>query len=108
MRLLCSIIILPRWDSYADHKSPARDVIELRRHKGADVRSYDPYASAIRHNDFEMAREADLDAALQRHSGQDPGRSGLHDRTVVVTDHLWYDWTPIRRRARLMMDTRGT
>jgi UDP-N-acetyl-D-mannosaminuronate dehydrogenase len=31
-------------------ESPALDVIELLRHKGADVRYHDPYVSCIHHN----------------------------------------------------------
>jgi len=45
-------------------ESPALDVIELLRQKGADVRYHDPYVPAIRHNGCEMTGEADLDAAL--------------------------------------------
>jgi UDP-N-acetyl-D-mannosaminuronate dehydrogenase len=46
-------------------ESPALDVIELLRQKVADVRYHDPYVLSIRHNGFEMAGEADLDAALR-------------------------------------------
>ena len=42
---------------------PVLDVIELLRHKGADVRFHNPYVPIIRHNGFEMAGEVDLDAA---------------------------------------------
>lgn len=94
MRPLCSIIILPRWDSYADHESPALDVIELLRGKGANVRYHDPYVPSIRHNGFEMACETDLNAAL-----------AVADCVMVVTDHSCYDWAAIRQQAR-MVDTR--
>ncbi len=73
----------------------ALDVIELLRQKGADVRYHDPYVLSVRHNGFEMAGEADLDAAL-----------AAADCAVVVTDHSWYDWAAIRGRARLVVDTR--
>jgi UDP-N-acetyl-D-glucosamine dehydrogenase len=76
-------------------ESPALDVIELLRQKGADVRYHDPYVPSIRHNGFEMAGETDLDAAL-----------AAADCAVVVTDHSCYDWAAIRRQVRLIVDTR--
>ena len=76
-------------------ESPALDVIELLRHKGADVRYHDPYVPCIRHNGFEMAGEPDLAAAL-----------AAADCAVVVTDHSSYDWAAIRRQVRLIVDTR--
>jgi UDP-N-acetyl-D-glucosamine dehydrogenase len=76
-------------------ESPALDVIELLRHKGADVRYHDPYVSCIRHNGFEMEGEPDLDAAL-----------AAADCAVVVTDHSSYDWGAIRQQVRLIVDTR--
>ncbi len=75
-------------------ESPALDVIELLRAKGADVRYHDPYVPTIRHNGFESAGESDLEAAL--------AAAGC----VVVTDHSWYDWAAIRRQVRLVVDTR--
>ena len=76
-------------------ESPALDVIELLRQKGAAVHYHDPYVPAIRHNGFEMAGETDLDAAL-----------AAADCAVVVTDHSCYDWAAIRRQVRLIVDTR--
>jgi UDP-N-acetyl-D-glucosamine dehydrogenase len=76
-------------------ESPALDIIELLRQKGADVRYHDPYVPTIRHNGFEMAGETNLDAAL-----------AAADCVVVVTDHSSYDWAAIRPRAKLIVDTR--
>jgi len=76
-------------------ESPALDIIELLRHKGADVRYHDPYVSCIQHNGFEMEGEPDLDAAL-----------AAADCAVVVTDHSSYDWAAIRRKVNLIVDTR--
>lgn len=76
-------------------ESPALDVIELLRQKGADVRYHDPYVPCIRHNGFEMRGEADLDAAL-----------AAADCAVVVTDHSCYDWASIRQQVSLIVDTR--
>ena len=58
-------------------ESPALDVIELLRQKGADVRYHDPYVPRIHHNGFQMQGEPDLDAALQLSSGQAAGRGRL-------------------------------
>jgi UDP-N-acetyl-D-glucosamine dehydrogenase len=76
-------------------ESPALDVIELLRHKGADVRYHDPYVPCIHHNGFEMYGEPDLAAAL-----------AAADCAVVVTDHSWYDWAAIRRQVRVIVDAR--
>jgi len=56
-------------------ESPALDVIELLQQKGVDVRYHDPYVPTICHNGFEMAGEANLDAAL-----------AAADCAVVVTE----------------------
>jgi UDP-N-acetyl-D-glucosamine dehydrogenase len=76
-------------------ESPALDVIDLLRQKGADVRYYDPYVPSIRHNGFQMQGETDLDAAL-----------AAADCAVVVMDHASYDWAAIRQWVRLLVDTR--
>lgn len=76
-------------------ESPALDIIELLRQKGADVRYHDPYVSAISHNGFELAGEADLEAALD-----------AADCVLIVTDHSSYDWPAVLGRARLVVDSR--
>jgi len=76
-------------------ESPALDIIELLRQKGADVRYHDPYVPAISHNDYNLAAETDLSVAL-----------AAADCVVVVTDHSTYDWPAIARQARLIVDTR--
>ena len=59
------------------------------------MRYHDPYVPCIRHNGFEMAREADLDTAL-----------AAADCAVVVTDHSSYDWGAVTRKVNLVVDTR--
>ncbi len=76
-------------------ESPALDIIELLRAKGADVRYHDPYIPAISHNGRDLQSEADLIAALDS-----------ADCVVVVTDHSAYDWTEVARRAACLVDTR--
>ncbi|MCL4272081.1 MAG: hypothetical protein KJZ72_21165 [Anaerolineales bacterium] len=61
-------------------ESPALDIIELLRHKGADVGYHDPVVPSIRHNGFAMMGALDLDAAL-----------AAADCVVVVTDHSCYE-----------------
>ncbi len=69
-------------------ESPALDVIELLRAKGADVRYHDPYVPSIHHNGFQMQGGPDLDATL-----------AAADCVVVVTDHSSYSWSAIRQNA---------
>ncbi len=76
-------------------ESPALDIIELLRQKGADVRYHDPYVPAISHNGFELAGEANLEAALD-----------AADCVLIVTDHSSYDWSAVLGRARLVVDSR--
>ena len=77
-------------------ESPALDVIELLRAKGADVRYHDPYVPVVAHNGYEIRSEPDLDVAL-----------AMADCVVVVTDHSSYDWAAIRQGVRLIVDTRN-
>jgi len=76
-------------------ESPALDIIELLQTKGADVRYHDPYVTTLSHNNHAHVSEPDLDAAL-----------AAADCVMVVTDHSSYDWPSVRRRARLVVDTR--
>ena len=77
-------------------ESPALDIIELLRQKGADVRYHDPYVPEFAHNGSGMRSESDLDAALSS-----------ADCVVIVTDHSVYDWSEIRRHAPCIVDTRN-
>jgi len=76
-------------------ESPALDIIELLRGKGADVRYHDPYVPAISHNQVSFNSEADLNAAL-----------ASADCTVIVTDHSAYDWQEVFDQAQRVVDTR--
>jgi len=59
--LVSSMWLLDRDDVY---ESPALDIIELLRQKGAGVHYHDPYVSAIHHNGFAVTGEPDLGAAV--------------------------------------------
>ena len=77
-------------------ESPALDIIELLRQKGADVGYHDPYVPEFAHNGSGMRSERDLDDALSS-----------ADCVVIVTDHSVYDWSAIRRHAPCIVDTRN-
>jgi len=76
-------------------ESPALDIIELLRAKGAEVRYHDPYVPAFAHNGHGLGCEPDLDQALV-----------TADCVVIVTDHGSYDWERIQRTAKRVVDTR--
>ena len=76
-------------------ESPALDIIELLRVKGADVRYHDPYVPSVSHDGYAIQSEPDLDVAL-----------AAADCVVVVTDHSSYDWAAIAAASRALVDTR--
>jgi hypothetical protein len=76
-------------------ESPALDVSELLRQKGADVHYHDPYVPTVSHNGNAILVEPDLDVALAAANG-----------ALVVTDHSCYDWVEIRQKVALIVDTR--
>jgi UDP-N-acetyl-D-glucosamine dehydrogenase len=76
-------------------ESPALDIIELLRNRGADVRYHDPYVPVLAHNGEGFTSEPDLEAAIR-----------AADCVVIVTDHSVYDWSQVLRNARLVVDTR--
>jgi len=77
-------------------ESPALDIIELLRQKGADVRYHDPYVPVIAHNGYELRGEPDLERAL-----------AAADCVTVVTAHSAYDWGKVRRMAATLVDARN-
>jgi UDP-N-acetyl-D-glucosamine dehydrogenase len=76
-------------------ESPALDIIELLRGKGARVSYHDPYVPTLRHNGESLTCAPDLAQALAD-----------ADCVMIVTDHSVYDWADICRRSRLIVDTR--
>ncbi len=76
-------------------ESPALDILDLLRRKGADTTFYDPYVGEILHNGFLFKGEPELEAAL-----------AAADCVVVATDHSCFDWSRIQETARLLVDTR--
>lgn len=76
-------------------ESPALDIIELLREKGADVRYHDPHVASFTLDGMTCSSEPDLNEALDK-----------ADCIVIVTDHSAYDWPAIAYRAKLVVDTR--
>ncbi len=79
-------------------ESPALDIIELLRQKGADVRYHDPYVPSFSHNGHTMTsvpNEALWDEIANA------------DCVLIATDHSKYDWEAVRQKAKVIVDTRG-
>jgi UDP-N-acetyl-D-glucosamine dehydrogenase len=77
-------------------ESPALDIIRLLAAKGANVEYHDPYVPSFDHDGLHLIAVDDLEAALMN-----------ADCVVIVTDHTCYDWSAIKERAALVVDTRG-
>ena len=79
-------------------ESPAIDIINLLRQKGAKVEYHDPYVPRLQVQEGEPPLErADLTEDTLSSS----------DVVVIATDHSEYDWEWIARHARLLVDTRN-
>jgi UDP-N-acetyl-D-glucosamine dehydrogenase len=77
-------------------ESPALDIIELLKRKGASVSYTDPYVPVLQHGPVDLA-SITLDAAL----------TGGCDCGVIVTDHKVFDYPSIAARFPLVVDTRN-
>lgn len=78
-------------------ESPALDIIELLRSKGATVCYHDPHVPTIHHNGDSLESELEVMPAV-----------AAADCVVIVTDHSVYDWPAIHQSARAIVDTRHT
>ncbi|MGE0359253.1 MAG: nucleotide sugar dehydrogenase [Vicinamibacterales bacterium] len=77
-------------------ESPALDVIELLKRRGATVSYTDPFVPVLRHGPVDLA-SVTLDQAVA---------AGC-DCAVIVTDHSTFDYPAIARRFPLVVDTRN-
>ena len=77
-------------------ESPALDIIELLKRRGATVTYTDPFVPVLRHGPVDLTSMA-LDEALA---------AGC-DCAVIVTDHTAFDYPAIARRFPLVVDTRN-
>ncbi len=77
-------------------ESPAMDIVGLLKQKGAEVWYYDPYVPVLKHDDWLLESEKDLNAALM-----------AADCSVIVTDHHCFNYDDILSKANLIVDTRN-
>ncbi len=78
-------------------ESPALEVIDLLRKKGAQVSYHDPYIPALRtHAGMEMHSVPDLMTAVQE-----------ADAVIIVTNHKIYDYKAILDAAKFIFDSRN-
>jgi len=83
-------------------ESPAIDVIEQIRHKGAQVAWYDPHVRVLPVGDHhEQSAPSPFDATEGAHALE------AYDVVVLTTDHTSFDIAQLVRRARLVVDTRN-
>jgi UDP-N-acetyl-D-glucosamine dehydrogenase len=76
--------------------SPALEIIETLRAKGAVVAYHDPFVPRVTVNRTELASVRWSDAEV-----------GAHDLVLILTAHGTYDWAAIVSGARLVIDTRN-
>ncbi len=79
-------------------ESPALDIIELLRQKGADVQYHDPHVPEFTYGGHTMSSAPDADLLHE---------VAASDCVVIATDHSTYEWDAIRERATAIVDTRG-
>jgi len=78
-------------------ESPALEIIKLIVEKGGEVIYNDPYVSEF--NFLEKTwRSVEISNSLLETT----------DCVLILTDHSFYNWDSISKRARLMLDTRNT
>jgi UDP-N-acetyl-D-glucosamine dehydrogenase len=78
-------------------ESPALDVIELLRGKGADVVFHDPYVESLHLHDGAELRSQELTDGLLASA----------DCVVITTDHKSIDWARVGQKARAIVDSRN-
>jgi UDP-N-acetyl-D-glucosamine dehydrogenase len=77
-------------------ESPALDVIELLREKGAIVAYHDPYVPSLSLNGHQMENTPLSDALLKE-----------QDCVVITTNHSCFDMAKIAGAAALIVDSRN-
>lgn len=76
-------------------ESPAIDVIEMLRQKGADISYVDPHVPVFREGGIELRSEPlDVDASQ-------------YDLAIILTDHSAFDYARLVRSAPVTFDTRN-
>jgi UDP-N-acetyl-D-glucosamine dehydrogenase len=78
-------------------ESPALEVIDLLRKKGAEVSYHDPYIPALKtHAGQKMQSIPDLMAAVRE-----------ADAVIIVTNHKIYNYEAILQSAKFIFDSRN-
>jgi UDP-N-acetyl-D-glucosamine dehydrogenase len=77
-------------------ESPALDVIELLRQKGADIVYHDPHVPNILLEEGHIMYSCEYSNDLLHNA----------DCVVIVTDHDFYNWQDVANHSRLIVDTR--
>lgn len=77
-------------------ESPALDIIDLLRHRGADVVYHDPYVPQLTLEGGLEMRSVEYSPALLREA----------DCVVIVTHHRSYNWQEVVANSQLIVDTR--
>ena len=78
-------------------ESPALDIIELLRQKGADVQYHDPHVPTIHVDDDYHFESCEYSTELLQTA----------HCVVVVTNHSYYDWQEVLDNSRVVVDTRN-
>ncbi|MFP5379300.1 MAG: nucleotide sugar dehydrogenase [Vicinamibacteria bacterium] len=76
-------------------ESPALDIIELLRRRGADVSYTDPYFPSFEHAGHRLSHEDEASA----HEGK--------DLALIITDHSLFNYPAIAERFPIVVDTRN-
>ena len=77
-------------------ESPALDVIDLMKGKGAKVKYHDPYIGKVAHEDWELETIGDLMEGVK-----------AADCVVIITNHSGYNYAAILEAAKSIVDTRN-
>jgi UDP-N-acetyl-D-glucosamine dehydrogenase len=77
-------------------ESPALDVIELLRQRGADVVYHDPHVPSIRVEGDTRMHTSEYSTELLQNA----------DCVVIITNHSGYDWQEVVANSQLVIDTR--
>jgi UDP-N-acetyl-D-glucosamine dehydrogenase len=80
-------------------ESPAAELMEILRDKGALVEYSDPHVPV-----FPRMREHSFDLASRPVSAEE---IASYDAVLIATNHDRFDYPLIKRHARLVVDTRG-
>ena len=80
-------------------ESPAIDIINLLKSKGAQVDYHDPYALTL--------QVIEGQPHLQSIPELTDATLGSYDAVLITTDHTLYDWRWIAEKSQLLVDTRN-